>query len=104
MEILGLLLPLLFLPLLVYHLQSLIFLGIAIGTPWNVKPKVRKVMARYGMIWFPLLLTYQGSLITDLELNEYKGTWAGAIEVAMLLFITTIEVIFRMLEVLGSGA
>ena len=37
MDILGLLLPPLFLPLLIYHLQSLIFWGIAIGTPWNVK-------------------------------------------------------------------
>ena len=104
MEILGLLLPLFFLPLLVYHLQSLIFLGIAIGTPWNVSPKVRKVMARYGMIWFPLLLTYQGSLIIPLGLNEYEGTWANAIEVAMQLFISTVEIIFRMFEFLGSGA
>ena len=103
MEILGLLLPLFFLPLLVYHLQSLIFLGIAIGTPWNVSPKVRKVMARYGMIWFPLLLTYQGSLITGLGLSEFKNTWANAIEVAMLLFITTVEIIFRALEVIGNA-
>ena len=104
MEILGLLLPLFFLPLLIYHLQSLIFLGIAIGTPWNVSPKVRKIMAWYGMVWFPLLLTYQGSLIIPLGLNEYEGTWANAIEVAMQLFISTVEIIFRMLEVLGSGA
>ena len=104
MEILGLLLPLFFLPLLIYHLQSWIFLGIAIGTPWNVRPKVRKVMAWYGMVWFPLLLTYQGSLIILLGSNEYEDTWANAIEVAMLLFINTVEIIFRMLEVVGSGA
>ena len=104
MEILGLLLPLFFLPLLIYHLQSLIFWGIAIGTPWNVNPKVRKIMAWYGMVWFPLLLTYQGSQITLLGSNEYKDTWTNAIEVAMLLFINTVEIIFRMLEVLGSGA
>ena len=100
MEILGLLLPLFFLPLLIYHLQSLIFWGIAIGTPWNVNPKVRKIMAWYGMVWFPLLLTYQGSQITLLGSNEYKDTWANAIEVAMLLFINTVEIIFRMLAVL----
>ena len=104
MDILGLLLPPLFLPLLIYHLQSLIFWGIAIGTPWNVSPKVRKIMAWYGMVWFPLLLTYQGSLIIPLGLNEYEGTWANAIEVAMQLFISTVEFIFRMLEDLGSGA
>jgi len=104
MEILGLLLPLFFLPLLIYHLQSLIFWGIAIGTPWNVSPKVRKIMAWYGMVWFPLLLTYQGSLIIPLGLNEYEGSWTNAIEVAMELFIRTVEIIFRMLEVLGSGA
>lgn len=79
-------------------------MGIAIGTPWNVSPKVRKIMAWYGMVWFPLLLTYQGSLIIPLGLNEYEGTWANAIEVAMELFIRTVEIIFRMLEVLGSGA
>ena len=103
MELLGLLLPLFFLPLLIYHLQSLIFWGIAIGTPWNVKPKVRKVMAYYGLIWFPLLLTYQSSLINGLGLNELKNTWANAIEVAMLLFITTVEIIFKMFEAAGSA-
>ncbi len=103
MDILGLLLPPLFLPLLIYHLQSLIFWGIAIGTPWNVKPMVRKVMACYGMIWFPLLLTYQGSLITGLGLSEFKNTWANAVEIAMLLFITTVEIIFRALEVIGNA-
>ena len=103
MEILGLLLPLFFLPLLIYHLQSLIFWGIAIGTPWNVKPKVRKVMAYYGLIWFPLLLTYQGSLINGLGSNELKNTWANAIEAAMLLFIATVEIIFKMFEAVGSA-
>ena len=103
MEILGLLLPLFFLPLLIYHLQSLIFWGIAFGAPWNVKPMVRKVMACYGMIWFPLLLTYQGSLITGLGLSEFKNTWANAVEIAMLLFITTVEIIFRALEVIGNA-
>ena len=103
MELLGLLLPLFFLPLLIYHLQSLIFWGIAIGTPWNVKPKVRKVMAYYGLIWFPLLLTYQGSLINGLGLNELKNTWANAIEAAMLLFIATVEIIFKMFEAAGGA-
>ena len=65
---------------------------------------MRKVMAWYGMVWFPLLLTYQGSLIILLGSNEYEDTWANAIEVAMLLFINTVEIIFRMLEVVGSGA
>ena len=60
-------------------------------------------MACYGMIWFPLLLTYQGSLITGLGLSEFKNTWANAIEVAMLLFITTVEIIFRALEVIGNA-
>ncbi|MBI32613.1 MAG: hypothetical protein CMD98_01935 [Gammaproteobacteria bacterium] len=104
MAILGLLLPLLFLPLLVYHLQSLLFWGIAIGTPWNVKPKVRKIMAYYGMFWFSSLLVYQGSLVTGIaSADESNNTWTNAIEVAMVLFITTVELIFRFLEAFGNA-
>ena len=58
------------------------------------------------MEWFGFhcCLHIRGSLIIPLGLNEYEGSWANAIEVAMELFIRTVEIIFRMLEVLGSGA
>ena len=37
------------------------------------------------------------------ETLTYQPTWANAVEIAMLLFITTVEIIFRALEVIGNA-
>ena len=104
MVILGLILPLLIIPLVIYHLQSLIYTGMLIGTPWNVSPKNRKRMGLYGMFWFSALLCYQGSTITAIALmDESKNTWAHAVQVAMELFIVTAQLLFALFAAMGSA-
>ena len=60
-------------------------------------------MAYYSMVWFSLLLLLQSNTARFLaEINSEDNTWNNAVEVAMQLWITTVEIIFRVLEATGQ--
>ena len=93
-----------FLPIFIYYFVNGIpwIWGIAIGATWNVGPRVRKTMAYYSMVWFSLLLLLRSNSARFLaEINPEDNTWNNAVEVAMQLWVTTVEIIFRVLEAIG---
>ena len=93
-----------FLPIFIYYFVNGIpwIWGIAIGATWNVGPRVRKTMAYYSMVWFSLLLLLRSNSARFLaEINPEDNTWNNAVEVAIQLWVTAVEIIFRVLEATG---
>ena len=55
------------------------------------------------MVWFSLLLLLQSNTARFLaEINSEDNTWNNAVEVAMQLWITAVEIIFRVFEATGQ--
>ena len=60
-------------------------------------------MAYYSMVWFSLLLLLQSNTARFLaETSPEDNTWNNAVEVAMQLWITAVEIIFRVFEATGQ--
>ena len=94
-----------FLPIFIYYFVNGVpwIWGITIGTTWNVRPRVRKFMAYYSMVWFSLFLLLQSNTARFLaETSPEDNTWNNAVEVAMQLWITAVEIIFRVFEATGQ--
>ena len=59
-------------------------------------------MAYYSMVWFSLLLLLRSNSARFLaEINPEDNTWNNAVEVAIQLWVTAVEIIFRVLEATG---
>ena len=60
-------------------------------------------MSYYSMVWFSLLIVLQSNAAHFLaEINPEDNTWNNAVEVAMQLWVTTVQIIFRVLEATGQ--
>ena len=59
-------------------------------------------MAYYSMVLFSLLLLLRSNSARFLaEINPEDNTWNNAVEVAIQLWVTAVEIIFRVLEATG---